>query len=140
MSPQSRRHQWLIQRAKQETSDFGRICALERTVLDLCADLSTLYGDDLTPARGCEVEELILGDSSAWVEFEYRAGYPSQTSGPPERCYEGQDEEITILRAYVNGMWIDADCFSDEVKMAWDSQISERAAQNAADRRHGEWA
>ena len=141
MPPQSRRHQYLIQQAKQETSDFGRICVLERTVLDLCADLATRYGDDLTPAKGCEIAELILGDSNAFVEFEYRAGYPAKLYGPPENCYPAEDEEITILRAYVNGMWVDAlDCFSQRILDQWADQISEMAAQNAADRRHGEWA
>jgi hypothetical protein len=103
--------------------------------------LATRYGDDLTPAKGCEIEELILGDSSAWVEFTYRAGRPGRFSGPPEDCYEDEPEEIEICRAYVNGMWVDAlDCFSQRILDQWAEQISERAAENARDRKHGEFA
>jgi hypothetical protein len=30
------------------------------------------------------------------VEFTFHAGCPSQTSGPPERCYEGDPDELEI--------------------------------------------
>jgi len=141
MSPQTRRAAWLIEQAKRKGSaQIDRLDALENTILVLCADLAVMYGDDLTVSKGCEIAELIFGDGVAQVEFEYRAGYASQTSGPPERCYEGQDEEITILRAYLHGSWHDADLFAPAVLTSWDAQISEIAAQNAEDRKHGEWA
>ena len=139
MTRQTRRPEWLLQQASKASSDFGHITALAATVRDLCAQLAELHGDDATPQRGCLIEELPLGDSAAKVEFEYRAGYPSKISGPPENCYEGQDEEISVIQVLVNGTWIDADQFAQPVLDCWVQQISDQAAQNAEDRKHGEF-
>ena len=140
MSPQTRRAAWLIEQAKRKGSaQIDRLDALENTIRDLCADLAVMYGDDLTVSKGCEIAELIFGDGTAQVEFEYRAGYPAKLYGPPENCYPAEDEEITILRAYLHGRWHDAELFSQAVLESWDSQISELAVQNAEDRKHGEF-
>jgi hypothetical protein len=133
MSPQSRRAEWLIHQTKAETSDYGRITQLERIVRDLCAELQTLHGDNATPQTGSELLRLPLGDGEALVEFDYRAGRPGKLYGPPEDCYEDEPEEIDILGALVNGTWVDADCFSQEVLDRWEEQISEQAAENRAE-------
>ena len=38
-----------------------------------------------------------LGDLDLTAEVAYSPGTPSQTSGPPEWCYEGDPEEVEIL-------------------------------------------
>ncbi len=38
----------------------------------------------------------VFGELEANVEYTFRPGYPAYISGPPEDCYEGQDDEVEI--------------------------------------------
>lgn len=44
-----------------------------------------------------------VGDLDAAVRVDFTPGTPSQTSGPPERCYEGDPDEVEILSCLVDG-------------------------------------
>lgn len=44
-----------------------------------------------------------IGDQDAAVRVDFTPGTPRQTSGPPERCYEGDPDEVEILSCLING-------------------------------------
>lgn len=87
------------------------------------AELRRWQGIGLHPAKGCHLLELPLGDSSAWVEFEFHAGRPGCYSGPPEKCYEDEPAEIVICQALINGAMVSAEVFGEEQIERWEQQI-----------------
>lgn len=40
-------------------------------------------------------------DFIAEIEIDFTAGYPAQTYGPPEKCYEGAGPDIDILNVEI---------------------------------------
>lgn len=97
--------------------------------------------------NGSTVIPASIGDSSGWIEFEYSPGDPGQTSGPPERCWPPEPEELHILAASLDGsQWMDADLFRQDVIDGWeqaafswlekqrDSDLADRAESRARDR------
>ena len=87
------------------------------------AELRRWQGIGLQPAKGCNLLELPLGDSSAWVEFEFHAGRPGCYSGPPEKCYEDEPAEVLICQVLLNGGMVSAEVFSDEQIVRWEQQV-----------------
>jgi hypothetical protein len=57
---------------------------------------------------------LSLDNADVVVEYGYEPGEDSQTSGPPENCYEGYDESIILLNVLVNDSWVEADLFAEK--------------------------
>lgn len=101
----------------------------------MARDAALLAGVGHTLQEGCALLITSLGDSTVAVEYEYSPGSPSQTSGPPERCYEGDPEECSILGVFVNGVWIDAEVITEEVRDRWTQEvIDHEAAQSEAAR------
>ena len=126
-------HQWLLAEAR----------ALARELAELKGDLSE-------PQTGATIARLPLGDATVPVEYEYEAGEESRTYGPPEDCYEGSPETLTILGVFIAGVWCDpADVVPASVIEGWEQALIDqmeddrRSAQDdaaearAADR---EWA
>ena len=112
MSPQSRRATYLIEHATHGNGAvvLSNLMALVRT---LCSDLAELHGDDATPARGCQIEELPLGISRAMVEFSYAA-----------------EDGATIERVLVNCAWVSCDEFDDDTISTWRNLLDSMAAAN----------
>ena len=120
MSPQSRRATYLIARAERaatflpiDVSVLSHVANLQRAIRLLCSDLAVLHGDDATPARGCQIEELPLGISRAMVEFIYTA-----------------EDGATIERVLVNGAWVSCDEFDDDTISTWRNLLDSMAAAN----------
>lgn len=71
---------------------------------------------------------LELDGHAVEVEYDYEPGEDAQTSGPPENCYEGTDESISLIAVHIGGkggIAVDAELFSDEVKDRWTDEIHE---------------
>ena len=94
---------------------------LQSIVRDLCLQYT---GDGAKSQAGCKFAGLIAGDAPVLVEYEYEPGEASQTSGPPERCYEGSPASVAIIQALVNGAFCDpTDVFSEAVLARWQEEI-----------------
>lgn len=105
-------HQWLLSEAR----------ALARELAELKGDLSEAQ-------TGAAIARLPLGDATVPVEYEYEAGEESQTSGPPENCYEGSPETLTILGVFIAGVWCDpADVVPASVIEAWEQALIDQMA------------
>ena len=87
--------------------------ALRIAAAGFAADLATFEGHGLTPQEGCFHAESFLGDANVIVEFEHEG---ESGDGWNEPHY---DESITPLCALINGVWVDADQFSEEVQDRW---------------------
>ncbi len=87
--------------------------ALRIAAAGFSADLALIQGHGLTPQEGCFTAKAFLGDADVIVEFEHQ---PSEGDGWNEPHY---DESITPLCALINGVWVDADQFSQEVQDRW---------------------
>jgi len=72
---------------------------------------------------------LSLDNADVVVEYDYEPGEDSQTSGPPENCYEGYDESIILLNVLVNDSWVEADLFAEKQLDRWTSDIQTHHAQ-----------
>lgn len=59
--------------------------------------------------NGGAVIEASLGDADVWIEYEYSPGDTGRTSGPPERCYPPEPEELYVHSVLVNDEWLAAD-------------------------------
>ncbi len=104
--------------------------AHEKTIRMLCDELNVLQGYGQTPARGTLHEMLLLDETEVLVEYEVQ---PEEGDGWNEPHYP---EEINVLRAFINGHWIEADVFSQTVIDRRLDAIRERRdeqAQVAAD-------
>ena len=100
----------------------------EAKKLAIDAALAAGYGH--TPQDGAHVEMLILGDTEVPVEFEYSAGSPGRTYGPPEDCYESEPEEVNLLGVFINGQWIDVDVIAEDVRDRWVQAVIDKAQEN----------
>lgn len=60
------------------------------------------------------------------VTFDYYPGDPGNTSGPPERCYEGTDAEIEITKVLVDG--VESPLTEEEVE-----ELTDRLYETGAD-------
>jgi hypothetical protein len=104
---------------------------LQASIRELCAKYT---GEGQRPQTGCNFYTATVGDASVLVEYEYEPGEASQTSGPPERCYEGTPASVSIIQALVNGAWCDpTDVFPESVLERWAEEIAEREDESAAD-------
>jgi hypothetical protein len=132
------------QQLAQRPTDHRRVAAWLATLApaallieaqQLARDAALLAGVGHTMQDGCGLLMTSLGDATVAVEYEYSPGSPSQTSGPPERCYEGDPEECNILGVFVNGVWIDAEVIAEDVRDRWTQEvIDHEAAQAEIDR------
>lgn len=108
-----------------------RCGALEQELRNLHAQYT---GKGMKPQAGCSFFTAVAGDSNVLLEYEYEPGEPSQTSGPPERCYEGTPAGVGIIQALVNGRWCDpADVFAESLIERWAEQIAESEADVASE-------
>lgn len=102
--------------------------ALRIAAAGLAADLALIKGHGLTPQESCFTAEAFLGDADVLVEFGHQ---PSEGDGFHEPHY---DESITPLCALINGVWVDADQFSEDVTDRWQQAgVDHLAAQREAD-------
>jgi len=71
--------------------------------------------------KGYETATLMLGKAEVEVRFNGTEGEAAQTSGPPERCYEGTHAEVELQDVRINGVWVPAtpDFFAEDVLDAW---------------------
>ena len=100
-------------------------------LLTIAGQLADWQGHTANPQTGCALLETSLGDATVWIEYEHTFGEESQTSGPPERCYEGSPDETIVLQVLINGQWIDTDVFSEEQIERWQEAAAEDARQRA---------
>ena len=94
--------------------------ALRIAAAGLAADLALIKGHGLTAQEGCFTVEAFLGDADVLVEFDHQ---PSEGDGWNEPHY---DESVTPICALVNGVWVDADQFSETVLDRWHQAGIER--------------
>ena len=107
-------HQWLLAEAR----------ALARELAELKGDLSE-------PQTGATIARLPLGDATVPVEYEYEAGEESRTYGPPENCYEGSPETLTILGVFIAGVWCDpSDVVPESVIEGWEQALIDQMADD----------
>jgi hypothetical protein len=121
------------------TSYPGLADLYERSIRTLCAELDTLHGRNATPQNGCFHVGCFLGDADVLVEFEYEGESGDGWNEPRE------EESVTLLCALVNGVWVDADQFSESVQEAWNQRAidwmteqRQSAADDAAEARYRE--
>jgi hypothetical protein len=114
-----------LMRLRWAADDAARL----RLAGEFAAELSRLQGFGLDPQPGSHHAWLTIEDGSVLVEFDYSAGSPGRTYGPPEDCYEAEAEEVTLLNVLVNGAWIDAQQFRDELLQRWEAEVIEHMAQ-----------
>ena len=96
------------------------------------------------PQEGCAFATVSMGEASVIVEYEYEPGEAAKLYGPPEDCYEGSPETLTLLQALINGVWCDpADFASDALLEMWEADIllhiqavAEAAADDYAESQH----
>lgn len=86
---------------------------LKRAADALAADLALMQGHGHQPQPGCFHAEAFLGDADVLVEFEHEG---ESGDGYHEPHY---DESIKPLCVLVNGKWVDADQFADDVQDRW---------------------
>jgi hypothetical protein len=86
-----------------------------------------------------------IGDGiDATVTFDYYPGRPGVYSGPPEKCYEDEPDELEVTRVLVDGAeWLQAltepeleELTNRLYESAWELVES----QTHDDREHGEFA
>jgi hypothetical protein len=105
---------------------------LTSEIRKLCEELAAFTGDGHKAAPKYDILELSLDDATVQVEFQYRAGSPGRTDGPPENCYESEPAEVDICQALINGVWINpCDVLSQDVLDRWAEKIEEAAVDNA---------
>lgn len=105
--------------------EIRRLCN-EAEALNIKRDSELQY---VTVTCGDIAGEVIVG-------FTYEAGEDSQTSGPPENCYEGSPEELEVCEAWVNGVELSA-ALSESVLDTINAATLERVHQAQAKAR--EW-
>lgn len=102
--------------------------ALRIAAAGFAADLATIEGHGLTPQNGSFFAESFLGDANVLVECEHEG---ASGDGWNEPHY---DESITPICALINGVWVDADQFSEDVTDRWQQAgVDHLAAQREAD-------
>ena len=102
----------------------------------LARELALLKGYGHQPQAGCDHTRLPLADTEVLIEYEYEAGEDAKLSGPPENCYEGSPEALTILQVFVNGMWCDPSEFASEKLIEqWEQSILDGIADDIEDQR-----
>ena len=106
-------------------SDQNMVTLLGFAVEALCEVINESRGHTAAPPRS---EWLTLGDSEVRVEYYYSAGQRGRYTGPPELCYPDEPEEVVILSALVNGIWVDAGEFGEEVVDRWEAEICDMMA------------
>lgn len=97
------------------------------------AELCRLNGGGLKPQPGCKLALLALGDTEAWVEYEYspgRAGVHTLPNGDPG--FPDDPAELAVLNVLVNGRMVDADLFAPAVLEQWEQAITDIEADAAA--------
>lgn len=108
---------------------------LQGAIRSLC---SKFVGEGAKPQPGCNFLTAVAGDARVLVEYEYEPGESAITSGPPERCREGQPASVAIIQALVNGSWCDpTDVFAAPLLERWAEQIADSEDEVARDQSEG---
>ena len=76
-------------------------------VVDDAKELARWKGFGLTPNKGCKLVWVRFFDDQILIEVEYFPGDPGSTSGPPEKCYPEEPDEIEVINVLINGKMID---------------------------------
>jgi hypothetical protein len=114
------------------SGDYAKL--LEQIIRQQAKEAARLEGDGLIAQPGCELLLLTLGDTSVLAEVEYEEGEPSQTSGPPERCYEGTPESVCVIQVLIKGAMVDVDgVFCEEQIERWQEEACEHIRQEQAE-------
>jgi hypothetical protein len=131
---------WLAERLIAQAAIAGaddvhaRIGKLEAAIRDQAKEAARLDGAGLIAQEGCLLLWLRLGDARVLAEVEYDEGEPSQTSGPPERCYEGTPESACVIQVLINGAMVDVDgVFCEEQIERWQEEACEHIRQEQAE-------
>jgi hypothetical protein len=121
-------------RAQCEAQGLERVDALAQEagflqgiIEGLAVRLDQLEGVGLKPSKGCILGEVYDSDDNPFtVEYEFEPGSPSKTSGPPERCYEGEAPVARIGGVYYADALLDPDVFNPRLIEKWEEQLCER--------------
>ena len=106
-------------------SHENMITLLGFAVEALCEVINESRGHTAAPPQS---DWLTLGDSEVRVEYDYSTGQRGRYTGPPEFCYPDEPEEVVILSVLVNGIWVDAGEFGEEVVDRWENEIIDMMA------------
>ena len=91
----------------------SQVGELEAELTKALTELSEATGKGYKPPPGCGLITLYAGDAELLCEYEYEAGEPSKTYGPPESCYEGNPPNAVITQVLVQGWCEPTDILSD---------------------------
>ena len=124
-------------RVKLEEQGAERVDALAQEagfllgcIEGLAARCDQLEGVGIKPSKGCILGEVYDSDDNPFtVEYEFEAGSPSKTSGPPERCYEGTASVARIGGVYYADALLDPDVFNPKLIEKWEEQLCERETE-----------
>lgn len=101
---------------------------LNSTVRELCRELAVLKGYGAQPQNGAAFARLSLGDAEALVEYEVEEASGDGWNDPH------YDREVTVLGAYVNGVWIDIQgVIAESVIDGWREAIEQQLNDAAID-------
>ena len=110
--------------AANKADTLARMQSMATQASKDAAELAAFRGTDTKPANGCARATVSMGSASVIVEYEYEPGEAAKLYGPPEDCYEGSPDTLTMLQALINGEWCDpADFASDALLNLWEADI-----------------
>ena len=95
------------------------------------AELQRLRGVGLSPRPGCKLAEMILGEATVMVEYEYSPGRPGvHTLRNGDPGYPDEPAELALLNVLINGCMCDVqDVIPPAVIERWEQQIYESEAE-----------
>ena len=88
------------------------------------AELDHLKGVNAKPQAGCGIVPVEMGKARVLVEFEMEPGERPVYDVESPVCGPGCGPTVAIVRALVNGEWVDPeDYFADTLIAKWEQQV-----------------
>ena len=98
---------------------------------EVCFLLERFNGALEKPAKGCYFENLWVGSCEFLVECEYTPGSPAVLNPDSPMCGPEEVSQVALIRALVNGHWIDPEDIFDQTIL---DRLTQQAFCAAEDR------